>query len=116
MLRGMYIAMNHFSVAAGRGAEFEHIWRERDSYLDDVPGFVRFNLVRGKDDDAGNHRYASHVIWDSRRAFVDWTHSDAFRKAHAQRRTPEGLLLEHPRFQGWQTVDLGRPASAKRST
>ena len=102
----MYIAMNHFHIAADRHDEFERVWRDRDSYLDEVPGFVQFNLVRGKDDEDGTHRYASHVIWHSRETFVDWTHSEAFRKAHAEKRTPEGLLLSHPNFQGWQAIDL----------
>jgi heme-degrading monooxygenase HmoA len=102
----MYIAMNHFRIAAGRSAEFERIWRERDSYLSDVPGFIRFHLVRGKDLDDGCHLYASHVEWASRQAFLDWTHSEAFRKAHGERRTPEGLMVEHPRFHGWQAIDL----------
>ena len=104
----MYIAMNHFRVAAGRGGEFERMWRERDSYLDQVPGFIEFHLVRGKDEEDGAHRYASHTVWTSREAFLDWSHSDAFRNAHAQKRTPEGLLLEHPRFAGWESVDLSR--------
>lgn len=101
----VYIAMNHFHVAAGRSKEFERMWRERESHLDRVSGFVRFHLLRGKNDDDGTHRYASHTEWTSRQAFVDWTHSEAFRKAHGQRRTPEGLLLAHPRFQGWEAVE-----------
>ena len=104
----MYIAMNHFKIAVGRGAEFEQVWRERDSYLDDVPGFVQFHLVRGKDADDGTHCYASHTTWHSRQAFLDWTHSEAFRKAHGERRTPEGLLLAHPQFHGWEAIDLAR--------
>ena len=102
----MYLAMNHFRVAAGRGAEFETRWRERKSHLDSVHGFVQFHLVRGKDEEDGTQCYASHVIWDSRQAFLDWTHSEAFRKAHAARDTPSGLILEHPRFQGWEAVEL----------
>ncbi len=102
----MYVAMNHFRVAAGRGAEFETRWRERKSHLDSVHGFVQFHLVRGKNEEDGTQCYASHVIWDSRQAFLDWTHSEAFRKAHAARDTPSGLILEHPRFQGWEAVEL----------
>ena len=108
----MFIAMNHFRVAAGRAPEFERIWRERDSYLDDVPGFVQFHLVRGKDEEDGTHRYASHTVWDSHKAFLDWTHSEAFRQAHGEKRTPEGLLLAHPNFQGWHAVDLTREVEA----
>ena len=109
----MYIAMNHFRVAAGRGEEFEQVWRDRDSYLDEVPGFVQFHLVRGKDEEDGTHRYASHTVWADRQAFLDWTHSDAFRKAHGERRTPEGLLLAHPRFEGWDAVDMTPQPAAK---
>ena len=105
-MTSIYVAMNHFRVAAGRSVEFETMWRERESYLDSVPGFKDFRLLRGKDDEDGAHRYASHVIWESRQAFLDWTHSDAFRKAHARRRSPEGLLLGHPEFRGWDAVEL----------
>ena len=49
----MYVAMNPFRVAAGRGAEFEARWRDRESFLDTVPGFVQFHLVRGKDEEDG---------------------------------------------------------------
>ena len=108
----MYIAMNHFQVAAGRSTEFEKIWRDRDSYLDDVPGFVKFHLVRGKDQEDGTHRYASHTVWGSHKAFLDWTHSEAFKKAHGEKRTPEGMLLAHPEFRGWHAVDLTRPVEA----
>lgn len=103
----MYIAMNHFRVTAGKGADFEERWRSRKSYLDDVPGFVAFHLVRGKDEEDGVHAYASHTVWESRQAFVDWTHSESFRKAHASRDSTGGMLLQHPVFKGWQAVELG---------
>ena len=102
----MYIAMNHFRVAAGRGAEFEERWRNRKSYLDNVPGFGEFHLVVGKDDEDGSHLYASHTTWDSRQAFLDWTHSEAFRKAHGQTGDTRGVVLTHPQFQGWEAVEL----------
>ena len=75
----MFIAMNRFQVVPGRGDDFERIWRERDSYLDGVPGFMRFALLRGEDGE-----YVSHSMWASREAFDAWTNSDSFRKSHAQ--------------------------------
>ncbi len=102
----MYIAMNHFHVAAGRDVDFELQWARRESYLDDVPGFVAFRLLRGRDDDDGSHRYASHTIWESHQAFLDWTHSEAFRKAHGRSGGTKSVLLSHPEFKGWQAVDL----------
>jgi len=95
-----FIAMNHFSVNPERGADFEEHWRKRESYLHEVPGFLRFALLRG--DEAG--LYVSHSTWESRAAFEAWTKSEAFRKAHAQARTPEGILVGHPRLETWEAV------------
>jgi heme-degrading monooxygenase HmoA len=99
----MFIAMNRFRIAKGREAEFEKIWRERDSHLDSVPGFEEFRLLKGPEDEEAT-LYASHTVWDSREAFEAWTRSDAFRKAHAGARAPEGVYLGHPRFEGFEPV------------
>ena len=100
----MFLAMNHFKVGVGRGADFESHWKNRKSYLEEVPGFVAFHLVRGDDEEDGTHAYASHTTWESRAAFVAWTESEAFRKAHGQGRMPEGVLLGPPRLGLWQSV------------
>ena len=36
----MFLAMNRFKVAHGSEADFEEVWRSRDSHLNAVPGFV----------------------------------------------------------------------------
>jgi heme-degrading monooxygenase HmoA len=99
----MFIAMNRFRIAHGREAGFEALWRERDSQLEGVPGFQRFHLLRGPDDDEAT-LYASHTLWDSRQSFEAWTKSEAFRKAHANARAPEGTYLGHPVFEGFEQV------------
>lgn len=101
----MYIAMNRFRIAPGREADFEEAWRRRESYLDSVDGFKAFQLLRGE---AGEEAtvFVSHSIWESREAFSAWTESEAFAKAHRQARTPQGLLLGHPAFEGYTVVDL----------
>jgi heme-degrading monooxygenase HmoA len=99
----MFIAMNRFRIAPGREADFEGIWRNRNSYLKDVPGFVEFHLLRGGSE-GGGLLYASHSVWESRKAFEDWTNSDAFRKAHSQGRAPEGTYLGPPHFEGFDVV------------
>jgi heme-degrading monooxygenase HmoA len=43
-------------------------------------------------------------VWDSRKAFEDWTNSEAFRKAHSQGRAPEGTYLGPPQFEGFDVV------------
>ena len=40
----MYIAMNRFKIARGMETKFEEIWRGRETFLEKVPGFKKFNL------------------------------------------------------------------------
>ena len=42
-----FIAMNRFKIVPGMESEFEAIWKSRNTYLEEVPGFIRFNLVKG---------------------------------------------------------------------
>jgi len=74
----MFIAMNNFKVAPGKGEEFERIWRERDTHLKSVPGIIRFALLRGD----AEGEYVSHSTWESRDAFIAWTQSEAFAAGH----------------------------------
>jgi heme-degrading monooxygenase HmoA len=99
----MYIAMNRFRIAAGHEQDFETIWRTRESGLHEVPGFRKFHLLKGPTND-GATLYASHTTWDSRAAFIAWTESESFRKAHAQARAPEGTYLGPPVFEGFEVV------------
>ena len=49
--------------------------------MEDVPGFIRFNLVKGPERE-DHVLYASHTLWASEQDFEAWTKSEAFRKAH----------------------------------
>ena len=95
--------MNRFKIILGRETEFEKIWKERDTHLDDVPGFKKFNLIKGKKKD--NHRlYASHSEWNSEQDFVNWTKSDAFRQAHKGAGQHSNIYLGHPEFEGFEVI------------
>ena len=83
----MYIAMNRFKIKPGREADFIEIWRARDSYLNEVPGFISFNLLQGPSNDTYT-LMASHAVWESKAAFDNWLHSNAFKKAHANASRP----------------------------
>jgi heme-degrading monooxygenase HmoA len=76
----MFVAMNNFKVNAGREDDFEKQWRERETFLEGVPGFVEFLLL--KSDKTGD--YISHTTWKDRQAFIDWTQSESFAKGHRQ--------------------------------
>lgn len=95
----MFIAMNQFQVNPDRAAEFENVWRNRESHVRGHAGFVQFSLLKG--DEAGD--YISHTIWDSREDFMAWTQSDSFRLAHSNR-TPEGIYVGHPRARFYDAV------------
>ncbi|MFA5493916.1 MAG: antibiotic biosynthesis monooxygenase [Porticoccaceae bacterium] len=99
----MFIAMNRFRIAPGREQEFIDLWASRDSYLEGVPGFRQFNLVRGPASEEYS-LFASHSVWDSRKSFEDWTHSEAFRKAHAQAGGSKGLYLGPPQLELFDAV------------
>jgi heme-degrading monooxygenase HmoA len=99
----MYIAMNRFKVRKGAEHDFEQIWLTRDSHLDAVPGFIAFHLLKGPERD-DHVLYSSHTLWASEAAFLDWTRSEAFRKAHAGAGGNKPLYLGHPDFEGFTVI------------
>lgn len=102
----MFLAMNRFKVVPGQEDEFERIWRERESYLNTMPGFMEFHLLKGpKKDD--HTLYSSHTAWKTRVDFESWTKSEAFRIAHAragEHKPAAPLYLGHPEFEGFESV------------
>ena len=99
----MFVAMNRFRIHKGSEADFETVWKTRDSHLSEVPGFVEFHLLRGPD--LGDVTLdASHTIWKDRASFEAWTQSEAFRKAHASAGGNRKLYAGHPEFEGFESV------------
>ena len=74
-----------------------------DSYLDRVPGFVEFHLLKGPEGE-DHTLYASHTVWQTKAAFEAWTKSEEFRAAHARAGNDATgpLYLEHPKFEGFE--------------
>ena len=99
----MFIAMNRFKIVKGREMDFEEIWRNRKSQLDDVPGFREFHLVRGNSEET-HTLYASHSTWNSQSDFINWTKSEAFRVAHKGANEHSDLYIGHPIFEGFEVV------------
>jgi heme-degrading monooxygenase HmoA len=100
----MFVAMNRFRIARGREDAFVEHWRGRNSYLDEVPGFQAFHLLRGASDDEAT-LFASHSVWESEAAFAAWTRSEAFRKAHAAAgAAPRDFYLGPPHLELFEAV------------
>jgi len=99
----MYIAMNRFRIVLGRESEFENIWKNRDTHLENVQGFINFNLVKGEQDEECT-LYASHSIWETKDHFINWTKSEAFRLAHKNAGQHKDLYIGAPNFEGFEVV------------
>ena len=99
----MFLAMNRFKIALGYEEGFEKVWKERNSYLNEVDGFVSLNLMKGAVTEE-YVLYASHSVWQSKDAFEAWTKSEHFRKAHAQASAPKGTYLGHPDLELFDAV------------
>lgn len=99
----MYIAMNRFRIALGSEQEFIDIWKNRETHLDDVPGFKDFHLLQGPTDETCT-LFASHSVWECGEAFENWTKSEAFRKAHANAGSTKNIYLGPPQFEGFSVV------------
>ncbi len=102
----MFIAMNRFKVATGSEEAFENVWKNRDSSLSQVPGFIEFNLLRGKENtEEGYTLYSSHVRWRSEEDFVNWTKSKHFRAAHRNAGDTPVAYKGPPVFEGFTVVE-----------
>ena len=96
--------VSHSQVKPDRASDFETRWRTRETFLKDVPGFVRFALLRGDDSgkscvsfsvcmnnlvwpvtpccnvwalNAGSGDYISMSTWHTREDFDHWRSSSA---------------------------------------
>ena len=95
--------MNRIKIALGRESDFEGIWKNRETFLDDVDGFQIFNLLKGPVND-DHTLYTSHSTWRSKADFENWKKSEAFRKAHSGGGDHQGIYLGHPDFEGFEVV------------
>lgn len=100
----MFLAMNRFYVVRGKEQTFIEHWRNRNSHLNEVPGFRGFHLLKGESNEE-HTLFVSHSGWDSEAAFGEWTRSEAFRKAHAAAGTSiRDVYLEPPHLEVFESV------------
>lgn len=95
--------MNRFKISKNHCDDFEKIWRERDSYLETVPGFKSFNLLKSAEFE-DFILYASHSVWEDENAFTAWTESEEFRLAHRHARAPKGTYVSHPELETFTSI------------
>ncbi len=87
----MIVVSNRIPVAKGQEAAFEERFRGRAGLVEHHPGFVRLEILRPKpvtmhgSQMGGSESYVVLTYWESEQAFVAWTESEDFRRAHASR-------------------------------
>jgi heme-degrading monooxygenase HmoA len=64
----MFIAMNRFKINLNHDEDFEQVWRERETFLSEVPGFLKFALLRGP-------QYDSHILYVVHKDTESFIHS-----------------------------------------
>jgi heme-degrading monooxygenase HmoA len=103
---GLYfVATNNFKVKEEYTSAFEEVWKNRESHLNESPGFIRFALLRG--DTPGE--YVSQTFWASRQDFDTWTKSKQFGQAHGEVSKPkEAAGSEKPKPSTMEMLE-GRP-------
>lgn len=94
----MFVVCNRVSVNPDHAAQFEALFLSRSKMVDQMPGFVSFQLMRPlKTDDS----YIVMVTWEAKEHYHAWLKSPSFKDGHAR----TGSLHEHT-FMGKQTVEL----------
>jgi caffeoyl-CoA O-methyltransferase len=100
----MYIAMNRFRIRSEFEGNFEKRWKNRQSRLDQSPGFLRFKLLKSPGIQ-GETEYVSHSEWLDKASFDAWRDSAAFHQAHAtdnKEPMPREAYMGPPEFRGYE--------------
>lgn len=97
--------MNRFKIIIGCEQDFINVWKNRDSHLESVPGFVSFNLLQGaSNEEEGYTLISSHAAWESKEVFQAWTKSEAFKKAHAGAGNSRDMHAGRPNLECFEVV------------
>lgn len=75
----MIVVANRIPIAKGYEKEFEKRFEQRLRSVDQMPGFIRIEILRPLLGD----NYIIMTFWESRAAFEAWMKSEAFKRAHA---------------------------------
>ena len=103
----MFVVMNRIPVNPEFADAFVERFQDRAALVDNMPGFVSFNLLRPISE---GDPFVVETWWESKEHFENWTQSDEFKQGHAQTgRLPREAFLAHPKLETFDVV-----TSAKR--
>jgi len=99
----MFVTMNRFTIDPDHWENFEDRFKQRAGLVDGEPGFIRNAVLRPAE---GNGR--AHIVmtlWESRDAFLAWTKSESFKKAHAKAgQTPKEWFVAPTKLEMFEAV------------
>lgn len=79
----MYVVMNVLQVPEQGKSKMMELFANSAENMKQVPGCLEFQFLNSLDEE----KQIVYTKWESREAFEAWTKSEAFRKAHEERRT-----------------------------
>lgn len=98
----MFVVCNRIPVHPDYYEQFEARFAEREGRVDQMEGFVSFQILKPVSEDAP---YVVMTTWESEEHFQVWTQSDAFRAQHGQQRSlPEGAILGRPVIEQFKSI------------
>ena len=95
----MIVVANRFLISEGFEEQFEQRFIAGQSYLKEMPGFIRNHLLRPIE---GNY-YVVMTYWQDIDTFKAWTESEQFKARHARARV-EGMYAGPNVFEMHQVV------------
>jgi len=99
----MFVPMNRFTVDPAHWEDFEGRFNQRAGLVDGEPGFIRNEILRPAENSSEQH--IVFTMWESRKDFENWTHSESFRKAHEKAgETPREWFLAPTRLEMFEAV------------
>jgi len=102
------VKINAIEVAPGLGEALEERFANRASEVEQMPGFLGFELLRPT---AGETRYFVYTRWESEEHYRAWVESPAFTRGHAQAAAGSGgPVATHSQLLSFEVVQTAQPS------
>jgi len=100
----MFIAMNRFLINNDFSNQFVDVWKNRESYLNQVDGFMKLRLLKEQKDQENGRTFISYSEWRTEADFLKWMEGEFSQKAHKKSSLPKEAYLGRPEFKGYQVA------------
>ena len=103
------VKINAIEVGPGKGPALEERFAKRAAEVEQMPGFLGFELLRPLE---GETRYFVYTRWESEEAFRAWVESPSFTRGHAQAAKNSGGPVAHgSSLLSFEVVQTAEPAA-----